>query len=110
MKLLEDNRQQFQQSKNDMKKFSGTDSTSKNSQMKHLASVSRENLRTEEGPLGQLSSDYKVKFSRDERDAKLDEQSSKYQIPRRTGRQPHRQTSTYKERLAEVETEKNKKD
>uniref|UniRef100_A0A7E4WAL9 28S ribosomal protein S22, mitochondrial n=1 Tax=Panagrellus redivivus TaxID=6233 RepID=A0A7E4WAL9_PANRE len=68
---------------------------------KARATVNRENLRTTEGPLGELSEEYPVKFARD------DKQNT---TERPAGRRPTQKTSTYKERLAEIDNEKNKKD
>jgi small subunit ribosomal protein S22 len=86
--------------------------------MKSRATVNRENVRTEEGPLGQLSEEYQVKIAKDERDQRKpssnesDKKKQEFKQPTTTSKGAGRRQkiSTYKERLAEIEREKNKKD
>ncbi|KAE9554447.1 hypothetical protein FO519_002321 [Halicephalobus sp. NKZ332] len=78
--------------------------------------VNRENVRTPDGPLGELSDEYKVKISREEggekNKADADGKGEK-KAQQSTQQRPRRQfqkVSTLKEKLAEIEEEKNKKD
>uniref|UniRef100_A0AC35GP58 28S ribosomal protein S22, mitochondrial n=1 Tax=Panagrolaimus sp. PS1159 TaxID=55785 RepID=A0AC35GP58_9BILA len=118
LKLIETPKPQHQYSfSNDGSKLSGNETK----KFKSRATITRENLRTEQGPLGDLSEEYKVKFSRDERDEKKKEEekskihekkSNEENKPqnKRPFRKHQQKVSTYKERLAEIESEKNKKD
>ena len=82
---------------------------------KFQAPINRENIRTEEGPLGDLSSEYKVKVSREDKPEKRVEEGKGEKKPQqpshqRPNRRQFQKVSTLKEKLAEIEDEKNKKD